>query len=614
MHSFSVWRDQILLHWDFDAPPPGCHYSIEAIKAEPEVVLPYWPKIENYSKWSKKLSCYMMSFSKQNLIRIYEQFGKIQVKAGQRAVDLLKLESGSLISCTAKAMRIKNGGLEEIPYKAPPLGLFQHIGVNLLVHCERVPLFAEPGVGKTYMVLTSTQEQFRRGLINPGKVLVCAKLLTIEAGWMRDCEKFTHMKASMVWAKPGKNRKEKLLEKLNEPADIYIINHDGVRVLEEELAAKRFEKVVVDESTILKGYKGDRSGGGAFAKALFAVSEHAKWRVIMSGTPSPNGPEDLWGQMLFLDPYGTLLERTVHDFRRTFMDQIFYGDPKNKNTPSSWTPRHGAVDEVSRLISALAYRIRIRDCIDLPEKTVIRRSCPMSDEQFGHYVEMLRKLMTEIDGEEVSVDVILAKIAKLRQITGGFLIDRDEVPHPIEDNPKLEMMDSLLLDEIPPEHKVVIYAQFRWEIEMLALRYKNLGIKTVYGGNPSQRNLDNIKEFINDPKIRVIIMHPASAAHGITLVVSCYMIMYSNSYSSEADSQCQARIERAGQKQPMFIYYLLSQSPDPEEVEETIDEIMLSVIEEKKFMQQRIIDADVVDRFRRSFKGSGKKCSQRKTK
>lgn len=615
MHTLTVWKDLILLHWNFDKPPQGCLIPIGHIKANPECVIPYWKAIQKHVKWNKKLNAFTMSLSRYNLLRIHEQFGQIPVTSGQWHIDALKSAHVDMNKCTARAVKIKGGSLEDIQYKMNPLGGYQHVGVNLLTFCEKVPLFAEPGLGKTFMVLASTQEQFRRGLLRPGKVLVCGKLMTLETGWLADCEKFTHMKATMLWAKPGAKRKEKLLKLLEEPADIYIINHDGVRVLEDELVAKKFEKVVIDESTILKGYRGERAQSGAFGKSIIRIAESAKWRVIMSGTPAPNGPQDLWGQMKFLDPWGFILERSFRDFQSRFMRQVFFGDPSNPNTPSTWVPTEESIGEVAELTSPLSYRVRIRDHLkDLPEKTIMVRRCRMTAEQMTHYVSMATALMTEIDAERISVDIALAKLSKLRQITGGFIIDAEEVPHPLDENPKIDMMDTLLLEEIPPEHKVVIYAQFRWEIELLESRYKDLGVRTVYGGNSGSTNLENIKAFINDPKIRLIVMHPASAAHGITLVCAHYMIFYSSSYSSEADSQCQARIERAGQKHPMFIYYLSASSADPGICEETIDEIMFAVIREKNATQQTIIDADVVNRFRNSVKQRGEKCSRRKKK
>src|SRR5690606_552365 len=109
-----------------------------------------------------------------------------------------------------------------------------------------------------------------------GKTLICGKLATLETGWLEDAEKFTNLKVVTLWEKPGKNRKKKILDRLKEPADVFLINHDGARIFQDELAEMNFDKVVVDESTILKGFRGTdpRIRGGQLGKALMNIAKN----------------------------------------------------------------------------------------------------------------------------------------------------------------------------------------------------------------------------------------------------------------------------------------------------------------------------------------------------
>lgn len=610
MNRLNIWKDQILFFWD-GTVPSGCNYPLSHIKEDPNLVLPFWEHAGPYMRWSKRLNCFMLTHSAHNLQRLRAEFGEnITVAQGQGRVEELKRDRRSLKQYEEIAKSIKSGSISETFYKMPPLGRYQEIGVDLLTRVTRVPLFAACGCGKTYMVLVSTQEQFRRGLVTPGKVLVCVKLATLETGWIEDCEKFTHMKAQPLWTGKAYKRREKLLEMLNTPADIYLINHEGVRILEKELAEKQFEKVVIDESTILKSYHGDdpRIKGGKFGKAVTNVAKNAKYRVVMSGTPAPNGPEDLWGQFRFLDPYGQLLERSIHDFRKRFMEEVFFGDPANPNTPKKWVMKKESGEEIKEIISPLSYRLRLRDHIeDMPETTFIHRKCVMSPSISKHYKKMEEELMTEINGEEIIASMKLATLAKLRQITGGFIIDHDSKAHAMDEMPKMDLMDHLLEEEIDKEDKVVIFAQYQWEIETLAERYKNHGVRTVYGGNPSAVNLKSIKDFKTDPEVQLCILHPQSAAHGITFTCAHYMIFYSISYSAEYNYQAIARIERAGQKHPMFIYYLL--------MEDSIDEDIYAAVVDKEANQARLIDDnETANRVLSSFGGKTKKRGKRKSR
>lgn len=586
MHSLSIWRDAIVLRTDSSLPL----------------------SLQKYCRYNDKFNGYLFTFSAQNLRRIRLEYGELPCHQGGEKIDWLRSRFVEFTEMTKVSQTLKaSTELSPLNYKVPPLGYYQHRGAHLLKTVKRFPLFASCGVGKTWMVIVSTQFQLDEGILEPGKTLVCGKLATLETGWMEDVQKFSNMKASLVWLPATSKRKEKLIKLLDEPADIYITNHDTLRVLEEELVAKRFKKVVIDESTILKSYHGDfTKKGGSIGKALMRVSEHADWRVIMSGTPAPNGPHDLWGQFRFLDPDGFLLEPNFHNFRERFMEEVFFGKKPDENAvplfqsgpkvKSTWVPRKGASKEIGDIIAPLSYRVEIREHLhDLPAKTTMRIPVRMTDEQQKHYIDMRDNLATMIDDQFVAIDVKLAQIGKLRQITGGFLIDQTEAIHVIEDSPKLLALDDLL-EEIG-DQKVIIYAQYRWEIKTIAERYKDRGVVTVFGENKSQDNLENIKAFIQNPDVKVIVLHPKSAAHGITFTVCHYMIFYSSSFSAEDDYQCVARIERAGQKNPMFIYYLLAKfNKEPKKgVSFTIDEVIYSVLQQKIKDQKQLIDQRAID-------------------
>jgi hypothetical protein len=599
MASISIWQDKIVLRTD-----EAIHYTLE-----------------KYAKWNDKFNAYLIWFSQQNLKRIFAAYGRIPVTRGEERIGQLKLELAKYKGMVLAAQNSKSmEDFSSLHFKVPPLGKYQAKGVHYLMSVKRAPLFADCGVGKTYMALIATENQIRSGVIAPGKTLVCGKLMTLQSGWKKDAERFTDLKVNVVWAPAYIKRKQKgqdverkkeLLELLNDPADIYVINHDGVFVLEKELEAMHFQKVIVDESTILKSYKGDfTQKGGKFGKAIMGIAKHADWRVIMSGTPAPNGPEDLWGQFRFLDDYGFFLEPSFHDFKQTYMEEIVFG--KDFGAPSKWVCSDDAWQEIKVIIDPLAYQVSIRDHIDLPPIFTVKRSVEMGEDQTNHYLEMYTALSTIINDATIDSEIRLTQLIKLRQITGGFLIDNNDEAHPIKDATKLAALDDLI-EEIGNE-KIIIYAQYQWEIKSIESRYKDYGIVSVYGGNSSSKNLDNLQKFISDPIVKIIVLHPRSAAHGITLTNSHYMIFYSISYSAEENYQCIARIERASQEHTMFIYYLIAEMDfflaDDEyqsmaakmEREGTIDEIIFEVVEAKeenqrKLISQRDINLSILKKF-----------------
>ena len=546
--------------------------------------------IRTTPKWPDPFS-WALTASLQNVERLQRQLkqGSMAYTArADRRIAELRAESADMQSLRSLQSKIKSGDMPiNIDYpKLKPLAPYQDLGVKYLAVGHAVPLFADCGVGKTFMVLTSTEYQLSQGWLSRGKTLVLGKLATLHSGWLKDTEKFTTLKTEVLWIPATSKRKEKLANILKtSDADIFVMNHEGVHNLVEELAAHKFEKVVVDESTILKSFKGvnPRLTGGKFGQALMRIAEHANYRVIMSGTPAPNGVQDLWGQFKFLDPAGVLLEPEYRDFRAMYMKQIHFGNPDDPKTPSTWVPRSGSDREVANIVRDYIYRVRLRDhLMDLPPITISVRSAKMGPTQAKAYDEMETSFATTLDDETIAVGMQLAAISKLRQITGGFVLDANEVPHVLPDGPKLGLLDSLLEDEIRKDEKVVIFAQYQWEIKELASRYKDHGVVTVYGGNHSNVNINNIERFLKDQSIRLIILHPRSAAHGVTLTNAHYLIFYSSSYSAEEDYQSIKRIERAGQKNAMFVYYL--------HCDDTIDGIMHDVIHAKSKGQACMID------------------------
>lgn len=583
MSGFEIWKNQIVLRLDPAPvdPATGNYQPHDPAK---------WIHLGDRVKWSERMGAFFLALSKQNLQRIYKQFGPLRVIEGQGRIESLKHELRRFNKMLDTAELAKTSPVLPVyPYKVKPLGPYQDRGVVYLVNVERSALFADCGTGKTYMVACAVEQLKRHGIIRTGQTLVCVKLATIYNGWLDDIAQFTNLTASVLWTSSQYKRREKILKALDLPADIYLINHEGLRIYQNELAAKGFRYVVVDESTVMKSFHSNhaKAKGGAFAKALLHVAGSAPRRTIMTGTPASNGGQDLWGQTHFLDPNGFMLEASWRDFKSEYMDPVYFGDPSDPNTIKSFALKPDSNERIGAIVNRLAYRVRIRDVLpDLPERTIMKRMVDMSRDQAKHYAEMERTLHTEIDEAHISVSIKLAQIQKLSQITAGFIIDAEQQAHGIDEvGPKLEMLDQLLREEIGPDKKVVIFAQYQWEFELLAERYKDLGILTYYGGNTAKQKMDALDMFIKDPTPRPIALHPKSCAHGVTFTCAHYMIFLTISHSSEEDYQCIKRIERNSQKHAMFIYYILCR--------DTVDEAKFDNVQLKHHNQATLIDPDL---------------------
>jgi SNF2 family DNA or RNA helicase len=355
--------------------------------------------------------------------------------------------------------------------------------------------------------------------------------------------------------------------------DVFIINHDGVRIYEEILTDSGLEWTLVDEGTKIK------NSSSSITQAHINISARCKRRNVLSGTPNPNGYEDLWSQFYFLDR-GLTLEPSKKDF----LSDFFYTEVK----------RYGGIpiakhfiksSELPRLVErvkSVGIFLDQRDCIDLPPRTDMDRVVFMTEEQEEAYIAMAKDLVArlrdKVTGKEVQSEAvnILAQICRLRQITSGFLSNRDDELVALSENPKYENIDGLL-DELG-DKKLLVVCQFTEEIRALTERYKDIGSAAIFGDVKKEDRDEAIRAFQEDPSKRVIMIHPAAAAHGITLTKAAYVMHQSLSYNFDHYYQSIKRVERIGQKNPMFVYRNVARFRNGKS---TIDGVLVDVLRRK---------------------------------
>ena len=142
----------------------------------------------------------------------------------------------------------------------------------------------------------------------------------------------------------------------------------------------------------------------------------------------------------------------------------------------------------------------------------------MTAEQERAYLEMEDQLITEFTDPDTRLNIkaeavnVLSKMMKL-QITSGFVVGADGSKGSFNVNPKLEDLDAFI-DELGDE-KLVVACQFKEEIYTLLERYKDLGCAAIFGDEPVHKRTESIRDFQTTDKIKLMILQPQAAAHGI---------------------------------------------------------------------------------------------------
>lgn len=454
-----------------------------------------------------------------------------------------------------------------------------------ILDTPRCGVWAGMGMGKTVSTLNALDIL---ELVEPGPTLVCAPLRVAQSTWPDEAGKWAHLRNVEVVPIVGdaKARTRALARAYLPSASIFTINYENLPWLEETLARERmpwpFRRIVSDESTKLKGWRGSKQvsktgkefvrGAGAqrsrvLARVAFA---HAQRFIELTGTPSPNGLQDLWGQAWFLDQ-GTRLGRTFEAFSQRWF--------RAKHQGYGIEPFPHAQAEIEGRMQDLCMSLDARDWFDLrePIKNTVRIDLPTKARAL--YQDMERKMFMEIDGHEVEAFNAAAKTMKCLQLANGAAYVGEDAEQWAEiHDAKLQALESVL--EEAAGMPVLVAYHFRSDLARLRKAF------------PAGRHLDKDPQTIRDwnaGKIPVLFAHPASAGHGLSLQDGGnILVFFSLNWNLEEHLQIIERIGptrqmQAGYDRPVFIHYLVAR--------DTIDELVLARIETKREVQDLLLEA-----------------------
>ncbi len=310
---------------------------------------------------------------------------------------------------------------------------------------------------------------------------------------------------------------------------------------------------VVDESTSIKNYTAAR------AKAACQLGELCEFRRILTGTPTPRDPLDLWAQFRFLSGSGGHLlgHSTWFSFRERYAKvvKVRLGNRAPFPMVVGWRNQ----DELATRLAEYSSRVRKEECLDLPPKVYQIREVEATTEQVRVYQEMAEDLMTYIGGERIDVTLTLVKLQKLQQIMAGFLIDNEGTVHELPHN----RLDALVevIEEIDPSEPVIIWAHYRAAIEQIAARLRKeypADVAATYFGDTSEDDRELAVEQFQAGQVRFFIGNPQTAGYGLTLTRGSHVIYYSRGYDWAQRSQSEDRCHRIGQEKKVLYLDLLT--------------------------------------------------------
>lgn len=438
---------------------------------------------------------------------------------------------------------------------------YQECAIEKIIENPACALFLSMGLGKTVITLTAINE-LMYNYFEVNKVLVIAPLRVAKMTWSQELEKWDHLKYLTMSKVLG--TKQQRLDALKKDADIYVINRENTEWLI-NLYGKSwpFDMVVIDE---LSSFKSNRSRR---FKALRKVRPLIKRIVGLTGTPTPNGLIDLWPQMYLLDR-GERLGKTITSYR----EKYFIPGRRNWQTGVvyEYILKPGAEEQIYEKISDICVSMKAEDYLEVPELIEIPVEIELETKDYQRYKKFERDLLLPVSEDENIEALSAAALSnKLLQMANGAIYDDEKNVHVIHDE-KLKALEEII--EAANGKPVIVYYNYKHDLERIQKHFKET--RTI-------KDEKDIKDW-NQGKIPILLLHPASAGHGLNLQEGGNIIVWFGlNWSLELFQQANARLHRQGQTSKVSCYLLVTKG--------TIDEDVIRAINSKAKGQEALLEA-----------------------
>jgi SNF2 family DNA or RNA helicase len=394
----------------------------------------------------------------------------------------------------------------------------------LTVH-PRALVLNQIGTGKTKSALWAADYLMDVGAVK--KVLIISPLSTLERVWSDEIFTSLYHRKGLVLHGTAARRKKLL----NAEADFYIINHDGFGIIADDPATAKFDLLIVDEAAVLRNPSTRR-----FKVLKKYMEKHPDTRLwLMTGTPTPNEPTDAWS-------LGYLVRNpNIAKTHGAFKEQVMY-----KAGMHRWTVRPESAEIVRHVLQPSVIYQR-DECFDLPDTIFQTRHVELTDEQKHHFKTMRKHLIAQLDsGEQITAVNEAVKMQKLIQIACGVAYGDDKQRLEIDASTRVAAVEEIIEEA---GEKVILFVPLTGTLHMLEkCLSKRWPCAIVNGEVSASKRADIFYAFQNHPEPKVLIAHPATMAHGLTLTAASTVIWYGPITSNEQYVQANGRVERIGKK------------------------------------------------------------------
>lgn len=456
---------------------------------------------------------------------------------------------------------------------------YQLAAIQHLHEHKRAALWARMGAGKTVVTLTALQElDLLEGDVFPA--LVVAPRRVAKRVWSEEVRKWPHLSGltveSLVDLTPA--ARKAALQRARD-AHITTVNFEQIPWLAEHVSDWPYRTIVVDEASKLRGFRGSvrtvngklqyRKGGTRRSSILGELALKTPRFIELTGTPSPNGVINLWGQLWFLD-FGRRLGRTFTDFT----DQWFSVNALPGGA-RVYYPKRGAVEQITAAVSDICLTVDPREALGAGEPVYNTVLADLPPTAAARYAEVEATTVMELTQGTYLIPNAAALTGKLLQFAAGAVYYENGAWEHIHDA-KLEALDSVLEEVSEP---IVLAYWWRHDRERLLDAIPDaVDLATPHG----------LDRFLRGEAL-VGLAHPVSVGHGVDgLQHVCRTVVFFTSWwDYELREQLIERVgptrqKQAGYDRDVYVYDIVASG--------TVDEAVVQAVRGKKAVQDAVLD------------------------
>lgn len=423
-------------------------------------------------------------------------------------------------------------------------------------------LFCEQGTGKTWITAGIIESLIQAG---PFTGICVVPLANMETTWIKLLRQLAGLDIHRTWEDFKRDKKS--------AARLLILNYEKLsdRKLARKLVKREWTLVVYDESQRLKG-RGSRASKTA---ARFSDVRH---RVILSGTPIEQAPQDLWAQMRFAAP--ECFGRRWEKFDRKWLRPCgFMGYDRRF--------RQHLLPKFLERLKPYVFRVTKREVLHLPPLTFHRRVVPLLGQQARVYREVRRDMMTVlVDGREIVCDLAITQTVRLQQIADGFVRTEEGETVWVGYAKERKLRAILKREEFP----LIVFCKYRENLEAVErvvrslMRDREITFGFIRGGRGKRSKGDRAAtvESFQRGEIDVLICQIRAGGVGLDLYRASTGIFFSSTFSSIDFDQGVSRLHRHGQQRPVRIITI--------EAQDTVDKRIYSDLLLKRKVSETVLD------------------------